>query len=166
MATDRYYTANLLNKTYSYSVLRQEYLVKYGEGFEVANDWDLITGDAENEVFFVNGNLVIDSNLTLLPNEFKMVIVSGSITIDPTVSRLDGIYLTDNGFNIGGAIDLQLEVQGILHTSGGNVIIDRSYVDGLLNNTSPAVVIKYRPDIVFSMPANLTRALSGWKGGI
>jgi len=163
---DRYYTANLLNKTYSYNVLRQDYFLKYNEGVEVANDWDVISGNTTDKVFFVNGNLVIDSNLTLLPNEFKMVIVSGNITIDPTVSRLDGIYLADNGFNIGGTNNSQLVIQGILHSSGGNVIIDRSYVDGSLNNTSPAVLIKYRPDIIFSMPTNLTRALSGWKGGI
>jgi len=166
LTEDRYYTANLLNKTYSYSVLRQEYLLKYGEGVEVSNNWGNIVANTTDKVFFVNENLVIDSNLTLLSNEFKMVIVSGNITIDPSVTWVDGIYLANNGFVINGTNSSQLVIQGILHTSGGNVNIGRSYVNGANNNTSPAVVIKYRPDIIFSMPANLTRALSGWKGGI
>jgi hypothetical protein len=166
LPTNWYYTANLLNKTFSYEFLKQEYFVKYGEGVEVGNNWGDIKANTTDKVFFVNGNLTINDNLTLLANEFKMVIVSGNITIDPTVTRVDGIYLANTGFIISGANAAQLVIQGVLHTSGGNVSIDRSYVNKANNNTSPAVVIRYRPDIIFSMPANLTRALSGWKGGI
>jgi hypothetical protein len=166
LPTNSYYRANLLNKTFSYSVLRQEYLLKYGEGKVVDNNWGLIAGNNTDKVFFVNGSLVINSNLEISTNDFKMVIVSESITIDPSVTRVDGIYLANNGFNIGGENDSQLEVQGILHTSAGNVSIDRSYINKANNNTSPAVVIKYRPDMIFSMPTNLSRSLSGWKGGI
>jgi hypothetical protein len=132
----------------------------------VGNNWGDIKANTTDKVFFVYGNLTINDNLTLLANEFKMVIVSGNITIDPTVTRVDGIYLANTGFIISGANAAQLVIQGVLHTSGGNVSIDRSYVNKANNNTSPAVVIRYRPDIIFSMPANLTRALSGWKGGI
>lgn len=166
---DRYYEGGILNESFTYDKLKSDYYDTYSEG-RILNDggdyWATIKADVTNKVIFVNGNLSINSNRTLAANSFSMVVVSGTITIDPSVTRVDGIYMADNGISIAGDNATQLVIQGMLHSSSGNISITRSYTSGAANNTSPAVLIKYRPDMIFNMPVNLSRALSNWRGGI
>ena len=148
------------SRRYSYSYLYGQYFTKLGEG--VTNT--TIAGAGSTGVVFISGNLTISSDVTVPVGKFLMVVVSGSITIDAGVNQIDGVYVADGGINIGGDSATQMVVNGILYSGGtGNVRINRSYTTKSNNNTSPAVVVKYRPDFIFTMPGKLTKLLSGWR---
>ncbi|KKS77872.1 MAG: hypothetical protein UV51_C0004G0047 [Candidatus Woesebacteria bacterium GW2011_GWC1_42_9] len=51
-------------------------------------------------VLFVEGNLTITGNVTLAStaNDFLLIVVSGDIIVDPTVTSLQGIFFADGGF--------------------------------------------------------------------
>ena len=145
---------------YSYQYLYGQYFIKMGEG--VTNT--TIAGAGSTGVVFVSGNLTISSDVTVPVGKFLMVIASGSINVDAGVNQLDGIYIADGGINIGNNSNTQMVVNGILYSATtSNVRINRSYTVKEDNNTNPAVVVKYRPDFIFTMPGKLTKLLSGWR---
>ncbi len=54
----------------------------------------------EQVVLYINGNLDIDANLTL-GNKKVVFIVRNNITVDPTVTQIDGFYVSGGAFNSG-----------------------------------------------------------------
>lgn len=143
---------------YSYQNLYNSFFVNRGMG-TTGSDW---TGKPSEGIYFVNGNLNIDSNFSLAAGRTFIVIVKGNITIDSGVDRLDGIYIADGGITAGGDSASQLVINGMLYARG-NIRLYRSYTDKIINNSSPAVVVNYRPDLIFNMPGSLMRVLSGWR---
>jgi len=144
-------------KKYSYQTILNEYFNKNGVG--VTGVTVVNTGDTG--VMFVDGPLPINSNIVVAPNNYLMVVVSGAITIDPGVTRVDGILVADGGITAGGISDNQLVINGVLY-SLGDIRITRSFTDKIDNNISPAVVVNFRPDLIFVMPGKLNKVLSGW----
>jgi len=145
---------------YSYLYLYGQYFTKLGEG--VTNT--TIVGAGSTGVVFVSGNLTISSDVTVPVGKFLMVIASGSINVDAGVNQLDGIYIADGGINIGNNSNTQMVVNGILYSATtSNIRINRTFTVKEDNNTNPAVVVKYRPDFIFTMPGKLTKLLSGWR---
>ena len=146
------------SNTYSYQNFYNNFFVNRSIG-ETGMNWDSKPSEG---LYFVNGNLNIDSDFTLASGKFLMVVVRGNITITDTVNRLDGIYVADGGITASGFSDTQLIINGMLY-SRNNIRLSRSYVTKILNNTLPATKVNYRPDLIFNMPGILLREVSGWR---
>jgi hypothetical protein len=154
---------NIIGEDYGYKYFYDRYYTELGQG-TILTSWS----DIKNRtgVVFVNGDLNIDSNNTIGTNQYLMVIVKGDINIDQSVNNISGIFVADGLINAGGSSDTQLIINGSLYSSLSNVVLNRSYITLTKNNTSPSVLVKYRPDFIFSLPGSLIKVLSGWKGGV
>jgi len=90
-------------------------------------------------------------------------VVNGNMTIDQSVNNVDGIYVAKN-ISVGGSSNTQLKINGMLYApNGGNIRLNRSFTTKSDNNTTPAVVVNYRPDMIFALPGKLNKILSGWR---
>ncbi|MFA6007196.1 MAG: hypothetical protein WC784_00935 [Candidatus Shapirobacteria bacterium] len=146
------------SNSYNYQYFYNNFLVKNGVGL-TGTDWN---GRPSEGVYFVNGNLNIDSDFSLASDKFMMVVVSGKITIANNINQLDGFYVADGGIEASGVSDNQLMIKGSLY-SRNNIRLARSYTNKEINNISPAVVVDYNPALIFNMPGTLMRVLSGWR---
>jgi hypothetical protein len=146
------------SNSYGYQYFYNNFLINNGVGV-TGTDW---SGKPSEGVYFVNGNLNIDSDFALDPGKTMIVVVSGKITIAETVSRIDGIYIANNGIEALGASANQLVINGMLY-SKGNIRLARSFTDKMQNNTTPAVKINYQPGLIFNLPGKLMRVLSDWQ---
>ena len=144
---------------YSYQYFYNNFLIKSGIGI-TGTDW---TGHPSEGVYFVNGDLTIDSDFAIAANTSLIVVVKGKITIDESVSRVDGIYISDGGIEALGTSADQLVIGGMLY-SRGNIRLGRSFADPRENNTTPPVKVFYNSNLIFNMPGKLMRVLSGWTG--
>lgn len=146
------------SNSYNYNYFYNNFYIKNGVGMTGA----IWQGRPNEGIYFVNGDLNIDENNTLNTNESLMVVVKGKIIIDDNVTNLEGIFVADGNIEADGNVDDQLLINGILY-SKSNIRLARSYNDKSLNNSSPAVVVNYRPDLIFNMPGKLMNVLSGWR---
>ncbi|MBU1089157.1 thrombospondin type-1 domain-containing protein [Patescibacteria group bacterium] len=149
----------------TYQDLYSEYFVNLGLGVTYVSNTTM--SDIESDVggrgiVFVNGNLVVDVNNNIPVGEFLMVIVSGDISINESVSNTEGVFVSDGSVIAGGESDNQLTIEGVV-MAGVDAIFTRSYVDHVNNNTSPAVIFSYRPDFIFTMPSELFGGLIEWR---
>ena len=151
-------------KTYNYSQIKTDYFDKKGIGtvFTANDGWSTIK--ETTGIIFVDGDLIIDSNL--VTTNFVMIIAKGTITIEPTVTRIDAILLGNRV--IAAAADdsvesvAQLVINGMVH-GVTSVEFSRSLVPKSGNNTSPSVVVNYKPELLFMVPEKLAKAFSQWK---
>ena len=151
-------------KTYNYSQIKTDYFDKKGIGtvFTANDGWSTIK--ETTGIIFVDGDLIIDSNL--VTTNFVMIIAKGTITIEPTVTRIDAILLGNRV--IAAAADdsvesvTQLVINGMVH-GVTSVEFSRSLVPKSGNNTSPSVVVNYKPELLFMVPEKLAKAFSQWK---
>lgn len=58
-----------------------------------------------------------------------------------------------------------LQIQGTLYSSSssGNITLSREFTNPVDNNNKPAVLVTYRPDIMFNLPGAFLKVLSGWR---
>lgn len=112
-------------------------------------------------VLFVNGNLNITGNVALTDGTgFFLAIVSGNITVDPSITSLEGIYLTDGTFSTGTYgpdLDSQLQTRGSVASYSG-ISLQRD----LTNNTQPAEVFTFAPDQIALFPEKLGFRRTRW----
>jgi len=144
--------------TYNYQYFYNNLYVNRGLG-TTGTDW--ISKPSEG-IYYVNGNLTIDSNFTLAAGKTLLVVVRGTITISDTVDRVDGIFIADGGIIASGSSANQLVINGVLY-SKGNIQLSRSYTNKVDNNDNSAVVVSYQPNLIFNLPGTVMRVLSGWK---
>lgn len=132
----------------------------------------------ESIVVFVKGNLVIKNTIKVANGAFLSFIVSGSITIDPSVGTTDftsvsgvvqGVYIANGNIvvNSTGAAgtDLKFVGEGIFATCG-SVRLPRDYKNGgngLQNNKVPASLFVYRPDFVQNTPSRMKESRINWQ---
>ncbi len=145
---------------YNYNYFYNNFYVKAGVG-EILTDWSNAEPD---NIYFVNGNLNINSNSPVVdPNTQTMIIiVRENITIQSNVTQLDGIYIADGSITAIGDNSAPLTINGMLY-AGGSVGLYRSFSDKTVNNTTPAVKVNYSPGLIFNLPPEIMRILSGWK---
>lgn len=127
-----------------------EFYYKSGDSVvEGSGVWDVTPG--ESYVIFVNGDLRIAKNMTVDDGGFLAFIVSGDITIDPSVTNIEGLYLMNGNFvtESSGSGDIQLDVAGSVVAWGG-VSLGRDL--DTTNLTEPAEQFSYRPDLLVNMP--------------
>ena len=149
---------------YTYQYFYNTFFINGGVGVTGTN-W---TSHPSEGVYFVNGDLIIDSDFALAANKTLIVVVKGKITIDSGVNRLDGIYIADGnssdvtGIEAGGNSDNQLVINGTLYSRKG-IRLYRTFTTKRLNNTTPAVKVNYQANLLFNMPGTLMKVLSGWR---
>ena len=62
----------------------------------ISTPWNVASG--ESYVVFVKGNLEIDQNITVATGGFLAFIVSGNVTVVPSVTSVQGLYVMDGKF--------------------------------------------------------------------
>lgn len=154
--------AKLANVNTNYSYFYNQYFVKNAVGTTLNGDKN-ITDIGAAGIYFVDGNLTIDSNKIVAAGSFLMVIVKGDITVTQNVTRVDGILVANN-INATGVSASQLVFNGSLFAFN-NVDFSRDYSNKTINNTAPSVVVNYNPQLLFNLPASVAKVLTNWQWG-
>jgi hypothetical protein len=127
------------------------------------NSWSV--SDSESYVVFVNGNLRITNNVTVGDNGgFLAFIVNGGISVAPTVTNMQGIYVMDESFtteSAGAGSDIPLVTEGMIVTWQG-VSLNRD-LGGETNYNTPAEQFGYRPDLLVNMPEEMKSFALRWQ---
>jgi len=142
----------------SYQTLLNNYFVRQGIGVTGVTT----IGTGSTGVLFVGGDLNINSDVVVLVNQYLMVVVSGKITIEEGVNNVDGIYVANGDIVATGTSDSPLIINGVLY-SLSDIRLARSFTTKRDNNARPAVVVNFRPDLIFALPGKLNKILSGWR---
>lgn len=149
----------------------------------IDNNWTL--SGSESYVIFVNGNLnfTTDAHVTMPSGTFIAFIVSGNIVIDPTIGSADptsttgvlqGAYIANGNITVqtggSGAVTNEKKFVGEgTFAACGVISLLRDYrnspsvIYGKTNNSYPASLIIYRPDLVVSTPEKMKRPIINWK---
>ena len=107
-------------------------------------------------IYFIDGNLNIDGNITLDNGVgFFVAFVSGNITINPNVTNIEGMYLTDGTFNTSGTIAFNGRGSFVAY-SGFNINRD------LVNDINPSEIFEFAPDQILLFPPNLMFKRTKW----
>ncbi|MFZ2199440.1 MAG: hypothetical protein WAV40_01485 [Microgenomates group bacterium] len=124
----------------------------------INNPWAIDAG--EKYIIFVNGDLTINANITVASGGFLSFIVKGNLTVTPSVSNIQGLYVMDNNFvTTSGASDTQLVVDGSV-VAWGSLNLGRDLVAN--NSNSPAELFNYRADLLSSMPDKMKSFVMQW----
>jgi len=132
-----------------------------GSSAEINNAWIVTSG--QSHVVFIKGDLEINQNVTVATGGFLIFIVDGSVTVDPDVTNIQGLYLMDGQFittSRGVGIDDPLVVNGSVVTWTG-VSLGRDLGTG--NGSQPAEKFVYRADLLANMPDKLKGFLYNWQ---
>ena len=146
-------------KPYSYDSLKRQYFSVKGFGTTVpaSATWSEIP--TKTGIIFVNGNLTIDANIAT--TDLVMIITKGDITVNPNVTRIDGV-LMGNNIIISGKSASQLVINGSIYGIQ-SVVLNRSFDPKNLNNKTPAVEVKYNPSLIFKLPPKMIQTISQWR---
>lgn len=166
---DWWIKSNTIGKRYDYQYFYNNYYANKGVGYTISNSTTMtsILGNTDiggTGVIFVNGDLDIDKDNTVGVGKFLMLVVLGDINIEPSVNQVQGIYMANGDITASGTSETQLKIEGML-MSGGNINLSRGYLIASSNNTSPATVVTYRPEFLFTIPSQLSKILTNWKEG-
>ena len=116
--------------------------------------------NGETVMRLIDGHLTIDRNLSVAQGGLALLIVSGNITINGNVTQLEGIFMADGNITIQDGsndnLNDQLTVAGSLVADAdnqGNGSLTNQRDLGADNNLNPAVVFRFRPDLIVTMLA-------------
>ena len=122
-------------------------------------------------IYFIEGNLRIEKNLIMDPEDTLIFIVSGDITVNTTVTRIDGIYIAGGTFHStdsSGDVGAQLEVNGAIYAT--NVNLNRVLGGSLCpsgdlcdNQKTAAEKIVYDPKYLIALNSLLGSPGVSWK---
>lgn len=151
-------TADVTNNTLTRSDLtpgKAYYYVRPFSGSTVTlssdGSWVNIPATPTKYVIFVEGNLVINSQVSVNTNGFLMFIVSGTVTIGSGADNVESIVVSDGSVTIS-PDNQQLQYEGSIIT-WGSLNFGRDLGTG--NDTTPAELFTYRPDFLRVMPDNV-----------
>ncbi|HUW21067.1 MAG TPA: carbohydrate binding domain-containing protein [Candidatus Bathyarchaeia archaeon] len=137
------------------------------DGVYTVDSSNQITGAADNGVKIVilhDGDLTLTGDIEVDPGSFLMVVSSGKITISPSVTSIQGIFIADEiEFATVGGIpyDSLLEAQGtFIGWNGISILRDIGPIQSV---TNPSVVFTYRPDLVVNAPEFIQRIFYTWE---
>ncbi len=102
-------------------------------------------------ILLVDGNLTIKGNITLSDDGFLMIIASGNVSVDPDVTEVNGIIVTNQTFS-SGTKGRRLDNQLIFK---GSILANKISLQRSLPPTSPsqpAEIFEYKPNYVLSLP--------------
>jgi len=130
----------------------------------ISNPW-VVPAD-QQQVIFVNGDLRVESDITVDEGGFLALVVSGNITVDPLVNQMEGIFIssgnfvTESAFESGVVVDSQLNVAGSV-ISWGSLVLSRDLGGG--NSSTPAEKFSYRPDLLVNIPEKMKTFAMQWE---
>ncbi|NMB56429.1 hypothetical protein GYA19_00650 [Candidatus Beckwithbacteria bacterium] len=107
-------------------------------------------------ILFHNGNVNITGNITIQSGSVLMLIVSGEINIDPSVTQIEGIYIANKIKTGTKGLDpsTNLGQDSVLNLNGTFVgWQDFNLQRNLENNSQAAEVFTYRPDLINALRA-------------
>ncbi len=134
-----------------------------GGGKLTIGGWDVGSGD--KVVILHDGDEVeINNDIEVAEGGSLVVITKGTVDIDPTVEELHGYYIADKTIYTGNDSDgdVQLTVEGGL-ISWERVDLERDLA-GADNNTMPAEVFVFRPDILSNLHEELkVKEIQKWQ---
>ena len=111
-----------------------------------------IPGDRK-EVLFVNGDVKINGNIVVDPGGFLSIIVHGNITVDPSVTTVQGIIIAANQDH---TATFSTEIGSDQLVVTGSVIADNFSLlrdlGSTINSTTPAEQFIFNPELLFTMP--------------
>jgi hypothetical protein len=129
-----------------------------------AGSWDI--APSESVVVFVNGDLVVDTEVNTPLTGFIAFVVSGDITflggtavVGSETPLVQGVFIADGNINVNSGTDKFIG-EGIFIGWGG-VVLSRDF-GGLDNNTNPTELFIYRPDFVSNAPDAMRRPVMRW----
>jgi hypothetical protein len=156
--------ARLADYNTNYSYFYSQYFAKKEVGTTLVGDKNILD-IGETGIYFVDGNLNIDTDKILTNhNDFLMIIVKGDINVGIGASQVDGIFVANN-IGASGTSDNQLVFNGSLYAAD-SVNFSRDYsTNRIRNNTIPAVVVKYNPELIFNLPGGVAKVLTNWQWG-
>ena len=161
--------SNLINDSYDYEYFYQEYFSKLGVGvtFNGAQNLQTILSNSNvggTGLVFVNGNLTVGADQSLTLGGFLMVVVNGNITVAQNVNTMTGIFVADGSFitSLATSNNTQLVINGLVSANSG-ATLNRGFATVSNNNLNPGVLIRYKGDLLFTMPPRLSRGISEWK---
>ena len=160
-----WFTSAALVPSFNYNKITGNILSTEGIGVSAtgANWASVVSSIGTSGIVFVEGDLTITADVAT--TSYLVTIVRGRIFVDPTVVRLDGIYISTDSFNASGSNPNQLVINGIVY-AGTTVNFTRTYPTGGAkdNNNSPAVLINYKPEYLFLVPQEIFYGLINWSG--
>jgi hypothetical protein len=169
MPNDWRYSGNIVNDTYSYQYFYDNYFVRQGLGVAIGTGTNMSNLLADpvggTGVVMINGNLTVDTDNTVAPGRFLMVVVSGNINFLDTVNSSAGIFIAGGNITTSTATtNTPLQINGSLYTYGpaSGISLNRGFSTGSQNNYLPGVKVVYRPDLLFSIPASLGKMITDW----
>ena len=119
-----------------------------------------VTG-GQQLVILVDGQLTItgDMTATSADKSFLGIFTSGDILVEGQVTNLEGLYFSDSRIDSCSyaPCNQQLEVNGAMVAD--EFILSRNLAD----NTEPAEVFRYRPDLVLNAPLLMWRSPQSWQ---
>ncbi len=155
---------DIWGENYTYKSLYDKYFGGLGLGITYPAGTAMSNIGATG-VVFVDGDFNVDVNNSLTNSQFLMIVVRGEVVIDEAVTTSAGIFVADGGIRVEGTSNNQLTIDGMLYSAITDINLTRGYSDKQSNNTSPAVIINYKPSLIFNMPVDLVKVLSGWREG-
>jgi len=124
-------------------------------------------------IILVEGDLNINKNITVPSGSTVIFSASRDITIDSSVTQIQGLYSANRNFTVNGisncpgTVDNPLNVAGTAVVnagrSGGSFVNNRNLCGG--NNTNPSVSFIERPDFLLNYPSIIQQTTRTWQEG-
>ena len=115
--------------------------------------------DGRDYIFLIEDNLRIESNIQVPQGSTVTFIVSGDITVSPSVTEIDGIYSANGSFitrSRARGVDTPLTIEGnVIVNAGlnpGKIFDQRRDLGDTQNAICPAVTFISRPDFILNGP--------------
>ncbi|MBI2327985.1 hypothetical protein HYU92_06735 [Candidatus Curtissbacteria bacterium] len=127
------------------------------------------TAPKGSSVWFIDGNLLIEKNLQLAPEDTIVFVVKGDITLKTEVTRADGIYITNGNFrdttDDATILGAQLIMRGgvVARTTTLNRKLGGACGAICNNVTDPAEQITFEPKYLVQLAPLLGSPSISWK---
>lgn len=134
--------------------------------------WDKANGAPNGtQVWFIDGNLTIKTNLTLAAGDYLIFIVKGNITVNTDVTRADGIYVAGSQFSDATSTSDERGAQLVINGSvyANSVLLNR-YLGGLScpsgdacdNSKTAADVINFQAKYIVALNSIIGSPSISW----
>lgn len=130
----------------------------YDGSKDTSGVWNI--GSAGKIVILVEGDVTITENINVDLGGFLAIIASGDIIIADDVTNVEGVYVADETISSGTG-NSQLIGEGIF-TGWQGINLERDF-NSATNNTTPAEIFIYRPDLVRNAYRYLLKPKISWQ---